>query len=667
MSQWIWMFGEFENYHSLLLHSSRQNYGYIEPVVWKQYACEPVVSFRKELITSGGEARIFARGDFTVTISRDPDKPWENQAFWGRNVIRLEPGKLTITVRVSNRQSFPCLYIEGAVETDGGWLCDDLTSNWKPVGTDAAFADPEHSPEVFPFDYEALEYVKREHANDGVLFDFGRETYGPVTVSGLSDSEAAVCCGESREEALDLEWSVIHFTRMPEQGKLALPPCAFRYIWVSSPEAEITAQYEYLPLARRGEFQCDDALINQVWETAAYTFHLNCREFFLDGIKRDHWVWSGDAYQCLFVNRYLFFDRAIEQRTLLALAGKRPFAQHINTIMDYTFLWFISLYEHYITFGDKDFLSRTAPQMEEIMGYCLSREDSDGFMRGHDGDWVFIDWADMDKTGALCGEQILWARALECYAYLKETLGEPVPELLNKARGLQVKIVEKYYDRDLGAFIDSWESGKKNITRHSNILAYLFLPCGRELKSAIYKKVILNDAVPQITTPYFKFYENQVHCMEGNTAMLDASIRDYYGAMLSLGATTFYEEFDTERTGPERFAMYGRPFEKSLCHAWSASPVYLLGAYRLGVRNTGIAYETFEVRPDLGGMKAVSGKVPVPGGCVSVEIDNEHVRVLSDIPGGVLFVDGREYALTAGAERVVVRDSLAAMPGGLDA
>lgn len=55
MSQWIWKFGEFENYHSLLLHSSRQNYGYIEPVVWKQYPCEPVVVFKKEVTTAGGE------------------------------------------------------------------------------------------------------------------------------------------------------------------------------------------------------------------------------------------------------------------------------------------------------------------------------------------------------------------------------------------------------------------------------------------------------------------------------------------------------------------------------------------------------------------------------------------------------------------------------------
>ena len=119
---------------------------------------------------------------------------------------------------------------------------------------------------------------------------------------------------------------------------------------------EVKAEYEYLPLEYKGSFHCSEEIINKVWDVAAYTFHLNSREFFLDGIKRDRWVWSADAYQSLFVNRYLFFDKEIEKRTLIALGGKQPFKVHINTIMDYSFFWIISLYEYYKTYGDKDFL-----------------------------------------------------------------------------------------------------------------------------------------------------------------------------------------------------------------------------------------------------------------------------------------------------------------------
>ncbi|MEY8278260.1 hypothetical protein [Blautia marasmi] len=74
MSQWIWRFGEFEIYHSLMLHNRRQQYGYPEPVVWKMYAPEPVVQFRKTVTTKGGMIRIRACGNFSVTVVRTGDK-----------------------------------------------------------------------------------------------------------------------------------------------------------------------------------------------------------------------------------------------------------------------------------------------------------------------------------------------------------------------------------------------------------------------------------------------------------------------------------------------------------------------------------------------------------------------------------------------------------------
>ena len=179
----------------------------------------------------------------------------------------------------------------------------------------------------------------------------------------------------------------------------------------------------------KGAFRCEDEVINRVWEAAAYTFHLCSREFFLDGIKRDRWVWSADAYQSLFVNRYLFYDQDIEKRTLIALGGKEPFKAHINTIMDYSFFWIISLYEHYMAYGDEKFMRQIAPQMDRVINFCLERTDEDGFMREKPGDWVFIDWAPMDKTGALCGEQILYAKALECYAVIGSVIGRDTKDM----------------------------------------------------------------------------------------------------------------------------------------------------------------------------------------------------------------------------------------------
>ena len=45
-----------------------------------------------------------------------------------------------------------------------------------------------------------------------------------------------------------------------------------------------------------------------------------------------------------------------------------------------------------------------------------------------------------------------------------------------------------------------------------------------------------------------------------------------------------------------------RRFGKSLCHAWGASPVYLLGRYFLGVVPTSPGFATYDVKPNLGGL-----------------------------------------------------------------
>ena len=662
MSKWIWKFGEFEVYHNLLLHNRRQQYGYPEPVVWKLYAPEPVVHFRKKVTTDGGVIRIRACGNFSVTIGGN--MPWEQKKYGGQSEITLEPGTVTISIRVAGKNTFPCLFVDGAVESDASWEADDLSGNWAAVGCYDCFQDPDKTPEVFPFSYEKIDYVKKEVLPEGVLFDFGKETFAKTKFSGLTGEKVSVRFGESREEALDAKWCVIRFEDTPRKtfqtdgkevrgGALSYEPYAFRFIFVSDKGAEVSAEYEYLPLTYRGEFHCDEEIINRVWDVAAYTFHLNSREFLLDGIKRDRWVWSADAYQSLFVNRYLFFDRELEKRTLIALGGKSPFKMHINTIMDYTFFWIISLYDYYYTYGDEDFLNQIFPQLDEVMSFCLGRTDEDGFMRGKPGDWIFIDWADMDKTGALCGEQILYARALESYSDICQITGKDDRGCHQRANLLREAIFRYFYDTEKKVFIDSYESGKRNVTRHSNILACLFLDCSEEQKKDIYQRVILNDEVAQITTPYFKFYENQVHCMAGNTKLLEESIRNYYGSMLALGATTLYEEYDPEKTGTEHYAMYGNPYEKSLCHAWSASPIYLLGCYRMGVKNTGLSYSSFDVRPVLGDMKSFSGKVPVPGGCVNVSVNEAEVRVLSEIPGGTLWVKERAYPLKAGIEIVV--------------
>jgi len=124
-------------------------------------------------------------------------------------------------------------------------------------------------------------------------------------------------------------------------------------------------------LENKGDFRCDDERLNRIYEVALHTLHLNSREFFLDGIKRDRWVWSGDATQSYLLNFYSFNDNAICQRTMRFLRGKDPLKTHMNTIQDYTLYWFISLYDYYLYTNDTEFFLKMYPSDQKADGGIL--------------------------------------------------------------------------------------------------------------------------------------------------------------------------------------------------------------------------------------------------------------------------------------------------------
>jgi hypothetical protein len=106
--------------------------------------------------------------------------------------------------------------------------------------------------------------------------------------------------------------------------------------------------------------------------------------------------------------------------------------------------------------------------------------------------------------------------------------------------------------------------------------------------------------------------------------------------MLDLGATTFWEVYNPKEKGSEHYAMYGTPFGRSLCHAWGASPVYLLGRYYLGVRPLTPGYKSWICEPHLGGLDWIEGSVPIPGGTIDVAINRGSIKIKSSSRGGIL-------------------------------
>jgi hypothetical protein len=160
--------------------------------------------------------------------------------------------------------------------------------------------------------------------------------------------------------------------------------------------------------------------------------------------------------------------------------------------------------------------------------------------------------------------------------------------------------------------------------------------------AAVRRSVLMNPAALRITTPYMRFYELEALCKMGEQRHVTKEIKSYWGGMLKLGATSFWEKYDPTESGRRHLAMYGRPYGRSLCHAWGASPIYLFGKYYLGVTPTQPGYREFRVAPSLGGLQWIDGRVPTPRGNIAVYMDETTIKVQADSGSGHLYFTARQ-------------------------
>ncbi len=547
--------------------------------------------------------------------------------------ITCGPGKIKISVHAGRIEAFPSIYIKGEViYSDKTWFAEDYTNPPAAAGYSRYFTDEKQDPSVWDYSEAVYMPVSAENYEQGVLYGFETELTAVLEIEYKNGYRPlTVCCGESKEEALDREHCYYSWNPDPQTGRC--PRCAVRYAYIPDcrkEEIAVKAIHQYVDIPVRARFSSNDALLNQIWSVAEHTFKLCSGVFFIDGIKRDKWIWSGDAYQSFFVNQYLMADPDINRRTLLALRGNDPLTTHINTILDYTLYWILGIKSHEEAYGDLEFVGQIYPKMCTLMEFCESQLEEHGFLTGREGDWIFIDWADLDKEGALCAEQMLFAECYHTMAVLSRKLGVETArceEYQKKYEQLTKNINTFYWDSEKGAYIDSFVSGKKHVARHANIFAILFDIADEEQKKQIVEQVLLNEQVPQITTPYFKFYEMDALCKMGRLEEVFVRIREYWGGMMERGAVTFWEEFDPAVPEEEQYDMYGDKFGKSLCHAWSASPIYLLAKYFVGLTVTDPAKGTYEIHPHLEYFESLDCVLPVGEKDIHIMWDGKEMKI----------------------------------------
>ena len=656
---WIWYPGDFEINLANKMQNRRTDRNTFFPPFWKMDAHYVLMDFHQTFdLKAPEEITVYSEGTFNLKLDG-------NAVESGVNKLTVPAGKHKINVKVWNQANVPAIFVQGkTIVSDTSWLVtfedkewidesgktsDISDTKWLNAGS-WNFNDPKQLPSSFKLPTKKVNATSTVKNKNTWLVDFGKETFGFVKLHGIKGAgKISLYYGESKEEALSVEDAMtldrLSFIKPVKTDSVMILSKAFRFVNIIC-EGNISVDsasmlYEYADVKQRGTFTCSDEEINKIYDVSKYTLELNTREFFIDGIKRDRWVWSGDAYQSYLMNYYSYFDNPTVTRTMMALRGKDPVTAHINTILDYTFYWFISVYDYYLYTGDKKFIEQFYPRMQSLMNYCVSRRNKNGLVEGLSGDWTFIDWAaGLSKKGEISFEQMLFARSLETMSLCADIANDKAnaADYKKLAADLKEKVFAIYWNDQKHALVHSRVDGKQteNVTRYANMFGIFFNYFTEEQKLAVKQHVLLNDSIQKITTPYMRFYELEALCAMGEQTYVLNQIKDYWGGMLNLGATSFWEEYNPTKKGTEHLAMYGRKFGKSLCHAWGASPIYLLGKYYLGVSPTTPGYETYSVQPQLGGLQWMQGKVPTPDGDIELYCSTTQIKIKAATGVGTL-------------------------------
>ena len=167
-------------------------------------------------------------------------------------------------------------------------------------------------------------------------------------------------------------------------------------------------------------------------------------------------------------------------------------------------------------------------------------------------------------------------------------------------------------------------------------------------------EVLAVDGAKRLST-FYGYYVLEARAKAGDyQGALDA-IRAYWGGMLTMGATTFWEDFDldwmTNAFRIDELPQSGKKdihgdygaycyigFRHSLCHGWASGPTPWLTEHVLGIQIVEPGCKVIRVTPHLGDLQWAEGTFPTPKGILTVRHEKQSdgkIKTTIKAPKGV--------------------------------
>ncbi len=491
-----------------------------------------------------------------------------------------------------------------------------------------------------------------------ILVDFGSELHGGLALV-IQGCECAVKkagalhirFGESVMECMTPVFTEKNPTNdhairdfdltVPTMGTIEVGYTGFRFVRIDCTKgfvqlSAVRATFVYQDVEYKGSFESDDEMLNKIWETAVYTVHLNMQNFLWDGIKRDRLVWIGDMHPETSTIQKVFGYNECVPRSLDFTKNSFDADQWINNIPSYSMWWIKIHWDWYMQNGDYEYLYEQKDYLYKMLGFIFPKIKEDGTI---DIERTFIDWpTEPDPEGSRAGMHAILTMAMDAAANIA---GE------YKDGAMREKCLK---------YAEILKAHAPNPGKCKQAAALLALAGCLDYDKAN-KEVLSVDPLHNLST-FLGYYILKARGEAGDVAGTIELMDKFWGRMIELGATTFFEDFNLEwaenayridEMVPENAndihgdhgAFCYKGFRHSLCHGWASGPAAYIQEYILGVKVLEPGCKKVKIQPNLGSLTHIKGTYPTPYGIISIEASKNakgETEVNISAPGAVTVV-----------------------------
>ncbi len=417
-----------------------------------------------------------------------------------------------------------------------------------------------------------------------VILDFGKEMNGGVRVltcfvEGGGTAKIRVRFGESLSETCSTvgekgqtnDHSPRDFeTLLTSYSDITLGATGYRYIRIDFIDGkQVVLQsivgtnnmYRGKPIYK---YTGKDKRIAKIFETAKRTVDLCLGSGYLwDGVKRDRLVWVGDMHPEM-LSLATIYGRVKEfEKTLDFAKEHAPLPVYMNGFPTYS-MWWISIVCDYYKYTDcVDYAKAQISYMQGLIELMNTLVEEDGEMKYH---FLFVDWQTHKQADEVVGSRFINIIAIKkAIEFLK---------VFEQSTATAETLLAKLLKGDL------------TVQDKKQVVALKYFALG-EISDEEYAMLIDGGAKGMST--FMSYYVLTAIASRNKQLAIDI-MKEYYGAMLDKGATTFWEDFNmdwVEGSGridkcpktneKDIHGDYGAycylGFRHSLCHGWSSGVV----------------------------------------------------------------------------------------------